>query len=247
MSSVQNIASGRSIVFLFDVDNTLYDNDGFSDALDDRLQKDFGVDGRKRYRSHYEALRDELGYADYLGAVQRFRNEFNDDPKLLHLAAFILDYPFDEHLYPHALEAIEHIKTLGMPAILSDGDVVLQPRKVQRSGIWQATEGRVLITVHKQRRLDAVQRRWPAGHYVMVEDKPLLLAQLKREMGKTLTTVLVRQGHYALDQKASLDEPLPDITIERIGDLRSFNTQDFLAAASGPAAGGGSAKKLEQP
>ncbi len=185
--------------------------------------------------AHYEALRKELGYADYLGAVQRLRNEFDDDPKLLDLAAFILDYPFADHLYPHALEAIAHLKTLGIPAILSDGDMVLQPRKVQRSGLWQATDGQVSIYLHKQRRLEAVQQRWPADHYVMVEDKPQLLAQMKQQMGGALTTVLVRQGHYATEQQLSQDEPPPDITIERIGELRSLDTQDFLAADSGTA------------
>ncbi len=247
MSSGQQVASGRNIVFLLDVDNTLFDNDGFSDALDERLERDFGVDGRKRYRSHYEALRDELGYADYLGAVQRLRNQFADDPNLLQLAAFILEYPFADHLYPHALEAIAHLKTVGMPTILSDGDMVLQPRKVQRSGLWQATAGQVSIYLHKQHRLEAVQQRWPADHYVMVEDKPQLLAQMKQEMGKALTTVFVRQGHYAIEQQLSQDEPAADITIERIGELRSLNMQDFLATASKSAAGQVSAEKPEQP
>lgn len=241
------MSSGQKIVFLLDVDNTLFDNDGFSDALDERLERDFGVGGKKSYRSHYEALRGELGYADYLGAVQRLRNEFGDDPHLLHLGDFILDYSFADHLYPHALEAIAYLKTLGMPAILTDGDMVVQPRKVQRSGLSQAIDGRVSITLHKQRRLEAVQQRWPADHYVMVEDKLELLAQMKQQMGQALTTVFVRQGHYALEQQLSQDEPAPDITIERIGELRSLNTQDFLAEASGLAAGQVTAETLEQP
>ena len=230
MSSTQNI------VFLLDVDNTLFDNDGFSDALDEWLLRDFGVEGQKRYRNHYEALRDELGYADYLGAVQRLRNELDDDPNLLQLAAFILDYPFSDHLYPHALDTIAHLKTMGVPAILSDGDMVLQPRKVQRAGLWQATNGQVAIYLHKQRRLESVQRRWPADHYVMVEDKPRLLAQMKQQLGKTLTTVFVRQGHYAIEQQLSQDEPTPDISIECIAELRSLKKQDFLAAAPSHAA-----------
>lgn len=247
MPSGLPVASGRNIVFLLDVDNTLFDNDGFSDALNERLEHDFGVEGKKSYRSHYEALRDELGYADYLGAVQRLRNELDDDPNLLRLAAFILDYPFADHLFPHALEAIAHLRTMGMPAILSDGDMVLQPRKVQRSGLWQATDDRVLIYLHKQRRLEAVQRRWPADHYVMVEDKPQLLAQMKQQMGNALTTVFVRQGHYALEQQLLHGQPSPDITIERIGELRSLNAQDFLTPASGLAAGQVTAGKPEQP
>ena len=241
------MSSGQNIVFLLDVDNTLLDNDRFSADLDARLERDFGADGRGCYRSHYEALRDELGYSDYLGAVQRLRSAFDDDPNLLQLATFILDYPFVDRLYPHALDAIAHLGTLSMPAILSDGDMVLQPRKVQRSGLWQATDGRVSIYLHKQRRLEAVQRRWPAGHYVMVDDKPLLLAQMKRQLGKQLTTVFVRQGHYAIEQQLLQEDPAPDITIERVGDLRSFKAHDFLAVASDLAAGRLSAEILEQP
>lgn len=226
------MSSGREIVFLFDVDNTLFDNDHFSADLDARLERDFGIDGRRRYRNHYEALRDAMGYADYLGAVQRLRDEYHDDPNLLQLAAFILDYPFADGVYPNALDAIEHLRNHGMPAILSDGDMVLQPRKVQHSGLWQAMAGQVSITLHKQRQTDDMQRRWPAGQYVMIEDKPLLLAQMKRSMGAKLTTVFVQQGHYAAEQQLSKEDPSPDITIDRIGDLRSLVAKDFLAAAS---------------
>ena len=227
------MSSAQKIVFLFDVDNTLFDNDRFSADLDARLQRDFGADGRARYRSHYEALREALGYADYLGAVQRLRDDFSENEKLLQLGEFILDYPFAEGLYAHALDAIAHLLQHGMPAILSDGDIVLQPRKVRRSGLWQAMAGQVSITLHKQRRTDAVQRRWPAGRYVMIEDKPLLLAQMKGKMGAQLTTVFVQQGHYAAEQKLAKDDPSPDITLARIGDLRSLVAQDFLAATDG--------------
>lgn len=220
------------IVFLLDVDNTLLDNDRFSADLDARLERDFGVDGRKRYRAHYEALRDELDYADYLGAVQKLRGDFDDDPRLLHLAAFILDYPFAERVYPHALDAIAHLKTLGMPVILTDGDMVLQPRKVQHSGLWDAVQGRVSIYLHKQRRLDAIRRHWPARHYVMVEDKQALLADMKRELGAALTTVFVRQGHYAQEQESGQDDPAPDIVLERVGDLRSLAPAEFIDAAT---------------
>lgn len=225
------------IVFLLDVDNTLLDNDRFSDDLDARLERDFGVDGRERYREHYEALRGELDYADYLGAVQRLRDDYDDDPRLLHLAGFILDYPFAERLYPHALDAIAYLGTLGTPVILTDGDMVLQPRKVQRSGLWDAVDGRVSIYLHKQRRLDAIRRHWPARHYVMVEDKQALLADMKREMDAVLTTVFVRQGHYAQEQEPEQDDPAPDIVLEGIGDLRSLARGDFLDAAIPPASG----------
>ena len=230
------MSSDSSIVFLLDVDNTLLDNDCFSTDLDVRLQRDFGARGRDAYRGHYRALRDEHGYADYLGAVQRLRGEFDDDPSLLQLAAFILDYPFAERLYPCALETIAYLDTLGMPVILSDGDMVLQPRKVQRSGLWQATGGRVSIYLHKQRRLDAVRRHWPARHYIMVEDKPALLAAMKCEMGPTLTTIFVRQGHYAQEQTLAPGDPHPDIAIGRIDELRTLDLRDLLSAAAGSAA-----------
>lgn len=227
------MSASQKIMFLFDVDNTLFDNDRFNDDLDARLKRDFGVDGRERYRKHYEALRDELGYADYLGAVQRLRDEYDDDPKLLQLAEFILDYPFADSLYLHALDAIAHLRSHGMPVILSDGDMVLQPRKVMRSGLWEAMVGQVSITLHKQHQTDDVQRRWPAEHYVMIEDKPLLLAEMKRKMDAQLTTVFVQQGHYAAEQQLSKNDPTPDITLGCIGDLRSLVAQDFYVASDG--------------
>ena len=229
--------AANSVVFLLDVDNTLLDNDRFSAALDGQLERDFGVDGRVRYRAHYEALRDQFGYADYLGAVQKFRGDVDDDLHLLNLAAFILDYPFAERLYAHALDAIAHLDTLGTPVILSDGDMVLQPRKVQRSGLWNAVEGRVSIYLHKQRRLDSVRRCWPASHYVMVDDKQALLAEMKHEMGVELTTVFVRQGHYAREPQSDPDAPTPDIVLERIGHLRALTRNEFLDAALPPASG----------
>lgn len=236
------MAGGHDIVFLLDVDNTLFDNDRFSHDLDARLLRDFGADGRKRYRQHYQALRDAVGYADYLGAVQRLRADFDDDPDLLQLAAFILDYPFAEGLYPGALDAVAHLHLHGMPAILSDGDIVLQPRKIQRSGLWQAVAGQVAITLHKQHETQDVQQRWPAGHYVMIEDKPLLLAQMKKLMGAQLTTVFIQQGHYAVEQGLSPGDPAADIVLARISDLRSLTARDFIAAAAGPAV-----RHLEQP
>ena len=227
------MGSAETIVFLFDVDNTLFDNDRFSDELEAKLACDFGVAGRECYRNHYEALRETLGYADYLGAVQRLRDDFDDHPGLLQLGEFILDYPFNDGLYPHAMDAIAHLRGHGLPAIVSDGDIVLQPRKIRRSGLWRATAGQVSITLHKQRQTDLVQKRWPAAHYVMIEDKPLLLAQMKRSMGTQLTTVFVQQGHYATEQRLTADELAPDLTIAAIGDLRALVAQDFLAATQG--------------
>jgi FMN phosphatase YigB (HAD superfamily) len=206
-------------VFLLDVDNTLLDNDRFSADLDARLERDFGAAQRTRYREIYAALRDQLGYADYLGALQVFRAGLDEDVDLLRMSAFLLDYPFAELLYPQALDSIAHLHTLGTPVVLSDGDIVFQPRKIQRSGLWDAVQGRVLVYLHKERMLDAMQRRFPARHYVMIDDKPHLLAAMKPAMGDRLTTIFVRQGHYARDAICDAISPAPDITIARISDL----------------------------
>ena len=218
-------------VLLLDVDNTLLDNDRFVADLGARLEHAFGASERERYWTIYDALRDELDYADYLGALQKFRAGLDENPDLLLMSAFMLEYPFASRLYPRALDVIAHLRTLGLPVILSDGDVVFQPRKVQRSGIWDAVEGRVLIYVHKERMLDAVQRRFPASHYVMVDDKPQLLAAMKHVLGEKLTTVFVRQGHYAAESANQVIDPAPDISIGRIADLLDVERSVFLAAA----------------
>ena len=224
------------LVFLLDVDNTLLDNDRFGADVGARLEQAFGAAERERYWTIYDALRDELGYADYLGALQKFRAGLDDSLDLLQISAFMLDYPFASRLYPRALDAIKHLHTLGLPAVLSDGDVVFQPRKVQRSGIWDAVEGRVLIYLHKERMLDAMQRRFPASHYVMVDDKPQLLAPMKRVLGEKLTTVFVRQGHYAAGSTTKVIDPAPDISIGRIADLLDVERSDYFAAPTSPRA-----------
>ena len=219
--------SRRDVVFLLDVDNTLLDNDRFKADLDARLLRDFGAEGRDRYWACYESERARLDYADYLAALQLFRKGLDDDPDLLRMSEFMLEYPFAERVYPGALEAIGHLHPLGTPVVLSDGDVVFQPRKVQRSGLWEAMQGRVLIYLHKQHMLDAVQRRFPARHYVMVDDKPKLLAAMKAVMGGRLTTVFVRQGHYAAEAGLEAVFPPPDLDFERIGELAGFDLQAF--------------------
>ena len=216
------------VVFLLDVDNTLLDNDRFAAELGARLEQSFGAAERNRYWAIYAELGDELGYADYLATLQRFRAGLEDDPNLLQMAAFVLEYPFEERLYPHALDAIAHLRTMGAPAVLSDGDVVLQPRKIQRSGIWDAVEGRVLIYPHKERWLAAVRRRCPASHYVMVDDKPRLLAAMKGVLREKLTTVFVRQGHYATESAGHAIDPPPDVRLEHIGDLLDCDLSHFL-------------------
>jgi FMN phosphatase YigB (HAD superfamily) len=226
------VLSAGDVVFLLDVDNTLLDNDRFGADLGTRLEQTFGADQRDRYWAIFAALREELSYADYLAALEKFRVGLDDDPELLQLSSFILEYPFASRLYPRALEAIAYLSTLGFPVILSDGDVVFQPRKIQRSGIWSAVKGRVLIYVHKERALDAMQRRYPARHYVMVDDKVLLLAAMKRVLGARLTTVFVHQGHYAEQSTNTVFDPPPDLKIERIGDLLDHDLPDFIAASS---------------
>ena len=207
------------VVFLVDVDNTLFDNDRFIADLTARLERDFGSSERERYWAIFGDLRQSLGYADYLGALQQFRTHSSNEERLLQLSTYLLDYPFRDNLYQHAIEIIEHLGNIGRPVILSDGDIVFQPHKIHRSGLWDAFSGRVLIYVHKEEMLEDVQDRYPAKHYVMVDDKPFLLAKMKQKMASLVTTVFVRQGHYAKESVGKLIEPLPDIVIDRIGDL----------------------------
>jgi FMN phosphatase YigB (HAD superfamily) len=208
-------------VFLFDVDNTLLDNDAVQDDLGDHLEREFGRETRERYWSIFEELRAELGYADYLGALQRYRLEHLDEPELLKISAFLVDYPFITRLYAGVFATLAHCRRKGLTVLLSDGDVVFQPRKIHRSGLWDAVEGRVLIYLHKEQMLDSVAHRYPAEHYVMVDDKVRILAAMKQAWGDRLTTIFPRQGHYALNVAEVAKYPVPDVTIEAIGALAS--------------------------
>jgi FMN phosphatase YigB (HAD superfamily) len=219
-------------VFLLDVDDTLLDNDRFGADLGEHLERTFGASERERYWALFAELRRKLGYADYLGALQAFRRGLDDDPRLLSMSAFLLEYPFAERLYPHALETIAHLRTLGLPVLLSDGDIVFQPRKIQRSGLWNAVDGRVLVYVHKERMHAAIRRRYPASRHVMVDDRPQLLAAMKPAFGAALTTVFVRQGHYAAASADFAIASPPDIGVARIGDLRHLALADFLPATA---------------
>jgi FMN phosphatase YigB (HAD superfamily) len=218
------------VAFLLDVDNTLLDNDQFATDLGAKLEQSFGVAQRDRYWTIYNGLRDSLGYADYLGALQYFRSGLDDEPALLQMSGYLLDYPFAQRLYPHALETIAHLRSLGPTAILSDGDVVFQPRKVHRAGLWDALSGDVLIYVHKQDQLAGMQQRYPAAHYVMVDDKPNILVDMKKVLGDKLTTVFVDQGHYAAQAPAAVRDTA-DMHIATIGDLRQYRLEDFLPVA----------------
>jgi FMN phosphatase YigB (HAD superfamily) len=222
------MTNSNEVVFLFDVDNTLLDNDRVTADLRRYLEQKFGPEVRDRYFTIFEELRAELGYADYLGTLQRYRLEAECDPKLLLMSEYLVDYPFANRLYPGSLDALEHVRRWGETVILSDGDVVFQPRKIRRSSLWDAVEGRVLIYIHKELMLDDVERRWPARRYVMVDDKLRILAAMKNVWGDRLTTVFPRQGHYALDPKVTAAYPAADITIKHIGELVNHDLSDFI-------------------
>jgi len=214
------------LVFLLDVDNTLLDNDRVAADLRSHLVDEVGQSATARYFELFEELRAELGYADYLGALQRYRVEHPRDLRLLAVSSFLLDYPFAERLYPKALEVLGHLARLGMTVILSDGDVVFQPRKIARSGLGAAVGERILVYIHKELELDDVEQRFPAEHYVLVDDKVRILSAVKQVWGKRLTTVFPRQGHYALDP-AVASYPQPDVAIGGIAELLELDPSAF--------------------
>jgi len=218
------------IVFLVDVDNTLVDNDGIQQDLKDHLERTYGVAARDRYWKILEDLMTDLGYRDYIGALQRFRVEHPREIELLAMSSFLMDYPFAERLYPNALEVLKRLRSVAPTVILSDGDVVFQPRKVERAGIAKVVDGDVLIYIHKEEALDDVERRFPAEHYVLVDDKLRILDAVKQVWGDRVTTVLPRQGQYAHDAKVIGALPPPDVTIERIGALLDYDLARLGAA-----------------
>jgi FMN phosphatase YigB (HAD superfamily) len=219
------------LVFLVDVDNTLVDNDGIQQDLKDHLERTYGVAARDRYWRILEDLMVELGYRDYIGALQNFRVEHPREIELLAMSSYLMDYPFAERLYPNALEVLKRLRSLAPTVILSDGDVVFQPRKVERAGLAKVADGDVLIYIHKEEALEDVERRFPAEHYVLVDDKLRILDAVKQVWGKRVTTVLPRQGQYAHDAKVLSALPPADITIERIGDLLDYDLARLSTAA----------------
>jgi len=218
-----------SIVFLVDVDNTLLDNDRIQDDIKRHLDRDFGIPCRERYWAILEQLFAELGYRDYLGALQRYRVEHPQDLHLLSMSSFLVDYPFANRLYPGSLDVLEKFRSWGPTVVLSDGDVVFQPRKVERSGIAEAVDGHVLIYIHKEEALDDVERRYPAKHYVLVDDKLRILTAVKKIWGDRVTTIFPRQGQYAHDAKVIAACPPADLTVERIGDLVDYEMHALCA------------------
>jgi FMN phosphatase YigB (HAD superfamily) len=215
-------------VFLFDVDNTLLDNDHVQDELSEHLAQNYGVAARDRYWEILRTLVDELGYTDYLGALERYRLEAMHCPKLLLMSSWLVDYPFADRLYPGALDVVKHVQQWGPAVVLSDGDAVFQPRKVERSGLWRAVDDRVLIYVHKERELADVERLYPAAHYVLIDDKLRILAAVKQTWGTRVTTVFPKQGHYALDPQIVAAFPPADIALAKIGDLGASDRSWFL-------------------
>ena len=216
------------VVFLFDVDNTLIDNDRVQAHLSEHLEQTYGAATRDRYWEIFEQLRSELGYADYLGALERYRMEDLHRPELLRMSNWLVDYPFAERLYPDALDAVKHVQQWGTVVILSDGDAVFQPRKVERSGLWHLFDNRVLIYIHKEQELDDVGRLYPADHYVLIDDKLRILSAVKKFWGDNVTTVFPKQGHYALDSKVLAEYPPADIELASIGDLINYDLSSFL-------------------
>jgi FMN phosphatase YigB (HAD superfamily) len=217
----------HDVVFLFDVDNTLLDNDHVQRDLSQHLVANYGQEAHDRYWSLFENLRGDLGYADYLGALQRYRLEDLHNPKVLRIANWLADYKFADRLFPGALDVVRHISAWGPAVILSDGDAAFQPRKVERSGLWQAFADNVLIYVHKEQALDDVERLYPARRYVMIDDKLRILEALKQQWGDRVTTVFPRQGHYAFDAEELRKRKPADIAIDAIGDLLTFGRERF--------------------
>jgi FMN phosphatase YigB (HAD superfamily) len=223
-----------AIVFLVDIDNTLLDNDRVQDDFQRHLEREFGVEARDRYWTIQERLFTELGYRDYLGALQRYRVEHPEDLRVLSMSSLFVDYPFGDCLYPRALDVLERLRSWGRTVILTDGDAVFQPRKVERSGVSDAVEGRVLIYIHKEEALDDVERRYPARHYVLVDDKLRILSAVKKVWGGRVTTVFPRQGQFAHDPGVLASYPAADVTVEGICDLLAYDLPDLLAG-NGPA------------
>lgn len=236
------MSTTNPVVILVDVDNTLLDNDAVLEDLRHHIQRDLGLTCWDRYRSILVELWEELGYRDYLGALQHYRDEHPHDPRLTKLSLLLQDYPFGRRLYPRALDVVERLRSWAPTVIVTDGDIIFQPRKIQQSGLWHAVDGQVLIYIHKQRELADIEAHYPADHYVLIDDKLTILSPVKHAWGSRVTTVFPRQGQYAHDPKLLASHPAPDLTIERIDDVLSYDLSTLLAAAgSGEALAGASA------
>ncbi len=226
------MASAQRVVFLFDVDNTLLDNDRVVEDLMRHLRREVGEERQRQYWRFFEELRAELGYADYLGALQRYRLAYPRDFHILAVSHYLINYPFANRLFPSSLDVVDRFKAAGTAVILSDGDVVFQPLKIHRSGLYETTEGNVLIYIHKEQELDDVAARYPADHYVIVDDKIRILTAVKKAWGGKVTTVFVRQGHYANDARTVASYPPADVSLGRIGELLDYEVETLIDAGS---------------
>jgi FMN phosphatase YigB (HAD superfamily) len=224
--------ANQKTIFFFDVDNTLVDNDHVIADLMRHLEHDIGHEQQQRYWTLFEELRSQLGYADYLGALQRYRLEQPRDFNILSVSSYLLNYPFANRLYPNSLDVVERCQSFGETVIVTDGDVVFQPFKINRSGLHEAFDGKVLIYIHKEMELDDIATRYPADHYVFIDDKVRILAAVKAAWGKRVTTIFPRQGHYAVDTKEVAKYPKPDFTIERIGALMDADLPALVKPAA---------------
>ena len=227
------------VVFLVDVDNTLLDNDRITLDLRRHLEQEVGPEAQARYWAIFEELRAELGYADYLGALQRYRVEHPRDQRVLTVSTFMVNYPFANRLYPGSLDVLERLRGWGPTVILSDGDAVFQPRKIERAGLREAVAGHTLVYIHKERELDDVEARYPADHYGLVDDKLRILTAVKQAWGDRVTTIFPQQGHYAHDPLALAAYPPADLSVARIGDLIAYDLPELVAAASAALPGPG--------
>ena len=227
----QRSSARTKVVFLFDVDNTLLDHDGIITDLKKYLRREVGPKHERHYWDIFEQLRTKLGYADYLGALQRYRSEHPRGGQLLTVSRFLINYPFANRLFPNSLDVIERVKKWGPAVLLTDGDVVFQPRKVDCSGLYEAVDGQALIYVHKELELADVEARYPSDHYVLVDDKLRIHTDVKKIWGRRVTTIFVRQGHYALDPKIVAAYPAADASVDRIGDLLNYDERHFEPAA----------------
>jgi len=216
------------LVILFDVDNTLLDNDAIVADLRHHLEQVAGPKSVERYFQEFEEIREEMGYADYLGALQHYRAEDPYDADFMRISFYLLSYPFRQRLFPGALEVAEEYSKLGTTVILTDGDVVFQPWKIVRSGLYEAFEGRVMIQIHKEKELFCVEQRFPAERFILVDDKLRLLHETKKVWGDRLTTIFPKQGHYAHDPKILAAYPPADIAVDGIGDLLDEGVRERL-------------------
>lgn len=237
------MTSRHPVVFLVDVDNTLIDNDRIAADLKRHLEREVGRERQERYWTIFEELRVELGYADYLGALQRYRVEHPRDQHVLTVSSFMVNYPFANRLYPNSLDVLERFRAWGPTVILSDGDAVFQPLKIERAGLQEAVDGRTLIYIHKERELDDVEQRYPADHYALVDDKLRILTAVKQAWGDRVTTIFPQQGHYAHDAKILATYPRADVNVQRIGDLLTYDLSTLLAAAAAPGRAQGQARR----